>query len=141
MKAGILMRERGAVILIQNNKVALIKRVRNGSTYYVFPGGGVEPGETPEKAAEREAMEELGLEVKVLRCIDRINFNGIQYFFLAEIRGGNFGSGSGEEYIDPDRNRGTYLPLWVDLDELDSINIIPKKIAEKIQSEGNLLSG
>lgn len=127
------MRERSAVILIQNNKLALIKRVRSGNTYYVFPGGGIKVGETPENAAEREAMEETGLVVKVLRRIEKIDYDGTQYFFLAEIVGGKFGVGKGEEYTDRKRNRGMYLPVWVDIRELDSFNIKPESMAGKIQ--------
>ncbi len=37
--------------------VGLIKRIRNGSVYYVFPGGGIEEGENPETGAKREAFE------------------------------------------------------------------------------------
>lgn len=33
------MRDRGSVVLITDNKVALIKRIKEKSTYYVFPGG------------------------------------------------------------------------------------------------------
>ena len=29
--------------------LALIRRVRDGHTYYLFPGGGVEDGETPDR--------------------------------------------------------------------------------------------
>jgi hypothetical protein len=29
---------RSAVIIVENDHVALIERVRDGSTYYVFPG-------------------------------------------------------------------------------------------------------
>lgn len=47
------MRNRAAVILLDGEKVALIRREKMGSVYYVFPGGGIEEGETPEQAAKR----------------------------------------------------------------------------------------
>lgn len=40
------MRHRASVIITENQQVALIKRIRNGSIYYVFPGGGIEIDET-----------------------------------------------------------------------------------------------
>jgi 8-oxo-dGTP pyrophosphatase MutT (NUDIX family) len=128
------MRGRGSVVLIQNNKVGLIKRVREDSMYYVFPGGGIEEEETPEIAAKREALEELGIEVTIQECIAKVTFNGTQYFFLAEITGGTFGTGQGEEYADENRDRGTYLPMWIDIDELSSINVMPKEVAIRIQA-------
>lgn len=128
------MRDRGSVVIIENGKVGLIQRTKNGSIYYVFPGGGIEKGETPEEGAKREALEELGVEVKVNECIEEIEYNGTQYFFLSEIVKGTFGSGQGEEYTNLERNRGTYLPIWVDVKRLSSINIIPKEVALKVQS-------
>lgn len=128
------MRDRGSVVLIQNNKVGLIKRIREDSVYYVFPGGGIEEGETPEAGAKREALEEVGITVNIQECIAKVNFNGTQYFFLAEITGGTFGTGQGEEYTDEKRNRGTYLPIWVDIDELHSVDVKPKEVAIKVQT-------
>ena len=40
------MRERVAGILVCDHRVALIRRNRGGEEYYLFPGGGVDPGET-----------------------------------------------------------------------------------------------
>ncbi|GAA0600121.1 NUDIX domain-containing protein [Virgibacillus siamensis] len=128
------MRDRGSVVLIENSKVGLIKRTRNGSVYYVFPGGGIEEGENPEAGAKREAFEELGVTVNVKECLAKVEFNGTQYFFLAEIIEGTFGTGQGEEYTDENRNRGTYLPVWVDIENLSTLDVKPKEVAYKIQS-------
>jgi len=127
------MRDRTAVVIIQNKKVALIKRVRDGLEYYVFPGGGIESDEKREDAAKREAFEELGVEVKVKDCIAEVDFNGTQFYYLANIIGGEFGTGQGEEYTDESRNRGSYTPMWIDLDKLSFINVIPKEVASKVQ--------
>jgi 8-oxo-dGTP diphosphatase len=129
-----VMRDRGSVVIVDNEKVGLIQRIRDGSIYFVFPGGGIESGETPEECAKREALEELGVVVKINECIAQVEFNGTQYFFLSEIVNGTFGTGQGEEYIDEKRDRGTYLPLWVDIEKLLSIDVKPKEVALKIQS-------
>lgn len=129
------MRDRSSVVIVkEGSKVGLIKRIRNESVYYVFPGGGIENEETPEEGAKREAYEELGVVVKINNCISEIEFNGTQYFFLAEIISGIFGSGQGEEYTDEKRGRGVYRPIWIDIEKLSLINVIPKEVALKIQS-------
>ncbi|SFM47587.1 mutator mutT protein [Gracilibacillus orientalis] len=127
------MRKRGSAILLENNKVVLIKRNRDGQIYYVFPGGGIEKGETPDLAAKREAFEELGVNINVNECFGKVEYNGTQYFFLADIVEGEIGTGMGEEFTDTNRNRGTYEPMWVEIDKLSIIDIRPKEVAEKIQ--------
>ncbi|HZH60076.1 MAG TPA: NUDIX domain-containing protein [Metabacillus sp.] len=128
------MWDRGSVVIIKNNKVGLIQRIRDGSVYYVFPGGGIEIGETPEDGAKREAYEELGVVVRVNECIAEVEFHGTQYFFLSEIIDGTFGTGQGEEYTDENRDRGTYLPMWIDIERLSFIDVKPKEVALKVQS-------
>ena len=129
-----ILRDRAAVILVENNQVALIKRIRNNSVYYVFPGGEIDEGEDPETAAKREAFEELGVKVNVSECLSKVEFNGTQYFFLAEIVDGTFGTGQGEEYTGVNSDRGTYLPIWINIETLSNLEVKPKEVAMKVQS-------
>ncbi|WP_227397089.1 NUDIX hydrolase [Jeotgalibacillus aurantiacus] len=133
------MRNRGSVMLIHQNKVALIKRVRAGQTYYVFPGGGIEPHETPQEAAKREAFEELGVEVEIGELFTTIAYNGKQYFYLARMISGVFGSGKGEEF--KQHNRGSYEPVWLKISELPQYNLLPEEVAQKLyQLEASICS-
>jgi 8-oxo-dGTP diphosphatase len=117
------MRIRAGIILVKDNQVALIERHRAGLHYFVFPGGGVEEGESPEQAAIREAMEELGIEVAIKQRIAEVQLGkkSRQIYFLVEQIGGEFGNGTGEEFIDSDPNHpdeGIYIPIWVPIHEL-----------------------
>lgn len=128
------MRSRASVVIVEGEHVLLIKRVNKGRTYYVFPGGGIEAGELPQKAAVREAYEELGTHVKLEKIIDVINMDGMQYFFKAKIISGTIGSGEGEEYTNTDR--GTYEPMFVPVADLHKLPVFPKEIIEKVRIMG-----
>lgn len=138
------MRTRAGIILIENDKVALIERHRAGRDYYVFPGGGVDEGETPEQAAAREAKEELGVDVVVGQKVAEVHFDlSTQIYFLAERVGGEFGTGGGEEFTDSDPDnpeQGVYIPIWMPLDELRRHdNVYPaglKELLLKAQTDG-----
>lgn len=117
------MRIRAGIVLIQDGKVALIERHRAGLDYFVFPGGGVDEGESPEQAAAREAMEELGVQVAIGQKVAEIQVGrrNRQVYFLAEQTGGEFGTGTGEEYTDSNPHspdEGIYIPIWMPIDEL-----------------------
>lgn len=128
------MRIRSAAILIQNNSLALLERHRDGMHYFTFPGGGVDEGESPQQAVVREAREELGVEVRVVRLMAKVWFRGNpQFFFLVEQVGGEFGSGSGEEYAsDHDPARGSYEPVWIPLERVTIQNVLPQEVAALI---------
>jgi 8-oxo-dGTP pyrophosphatase MutT (NUDIX family) len=131
------MRTRAGIVLIENDKVALIERHRAGLDYFVFPGGGVDEGETPEQAAIREAMEELGVEVVARQKVAVIHFDqSIQVYFLAERVRGEFGSGTGEEYTDADPfdpEEGIYIPIWMPIAELPRHeNVFPADVAKLV---------
>jgi 8-oxo-dGTP diphosphatase len=124
------MRNRGAVVIIQNGKAALIKRVKSCEEYFVFPGGGIEQGETPENAAIREAFEELGVTIQLNECITEVYYKGKQYFYSADILDGKIDQGQGEEFNDP--SRGAYEPIWVSLEEFPFLDIRPQEVARKV---------
>ena len=125
------MSYRAAIILLQDDKIALVERHRAGLHYFTFPGGHVEPGEAPEQAAVREANEELGLDVAVRRLLAEIWWNHKpQFYYLAEAVGGSFGTGTGEEIHHPRPDRGTYQPVWVPLKDLLTLPVLPYIMAE-----------
>lgn len=139
------MRVRAGIVLIKDNKVALIERHRAGLDYYVFPGGGVDEGETPEQAAIRETREELGIEVVIKQKVAEITLGpkSRQIYFLVEHVSGEFGTGTGEEFTDSDPNdpeEGIYVPIWMPIDELPRrTNIYPvdvSKLVVKSVSDG-----
>jgi 8-oxo-dGTP diphosphatase len=127
------MSYRAGIILLQDDKIALIERYRAGLHYFTFPGGHVEEGETPERAAIRETEEELGLQVAFKQLVARFGWQGKwQYYYLAEITGGTFGSGNGEEMLAPLPERGTYRPMWMPVAELLDQPVKPHELAELV---------
>jgi 8-oxo-dGTP diphosphatase len=127
------MRNRSGIILIENNKLALIERQRNGLHYFAFPGGGIDEGESPEQAAVREAEEELGVVVEVQQKAAEVFINGnTQHYFLVSRISGDFGTGTGEEYGEYNPVHGTYLPLWISMETVLSKNVLPGELAELV---------
>lgn len=131
------MRTRAGIVLVEDGKVALIERHRAGLDYFVFPGGGVDEGETPEQAAVREAMEELGVEVAIQQKVAIIHFGqSTQVYYQAKRTGGEFGSGTGEEYTDSDPDdpeEGVYVPVWMSIDELSQHEkVFPEDVAKLV---------
>ena len=132
------MRIRAGIVLIQDNKVALIERHRAGLHYFVLPGGGVDEGESPEQAAVREAMEELGIQVAIKQKVAEVQLGqkSRQIYFLAEQTGGEFGTGTGEEFTDSNRDhpqKGIYIPIWMPIDELPQhTNVYPADVSRLV---------
>ncbi|MBC6972835.1 NUDIX domain-containing protein [Bacillus sp. Xin] len=125
-----MIRNRGAGIIIQGDKIALIKRIRNDEVYFVFPGGGIEEDETPEEATVCEAYEELGVHIEIQKLVTKYEYKGTQYFYEARIMGGVLGTGKAEEFTTVDR--GQYIPVWIPIQELFNLNIKPYEIAKMI---------
>ena len=123
---------RAGAIVIKNGKAALIKRVREGRIYYIFPGGQIEDGESLEEACIREIKEELGYDIIPKEMVLDIIFNdNHQYYFTCEVVGGEFGTGTGLEFSGTlPESQGTYEPVWIDISEFDKYDIRPVELKE-----------
>jgi 8-oxo-dGTP pyrophosphatase MutT (NUDIX family) len=131
------MRIRAVAILIEDNKVVLIERHRADRHYFTFPGGGVDEDETVKQAVLREMMEETGLRVSVKSKVAEIWFQGNrQEYFFVENLGGEFGTGTGEEYTRSspldELRYGSYHPLWMPISELLNNPVLPVEMAEMV---------
>jgi 8-oxo-dGTP pyrophosphatase MutT (NUDIX family) len=132
------MRIRAGIVLIKDNKVALIERHRAGLHYFIFPGGGVDEDESPEDAAIRETMEELGIEVAIKQKVAEVHIGpkSRQIYFLVEQIAGEFGTGTGEEYTHSapdDPGSGVYIPIWMPIEELSQHEkVFPVDVAKLV---------
>jgi 8-oxo-dGTP pyrophosphatase MutT (NUDIX family) len=129
------MANNSRVILLQDEHVALIWCEEDGETFYCFPGGRLEPGETWEEAAVREAREELGVETRLERLVATLHLanlaDGEGRYYLATAVGGVFGTGDGPEYV-PGLYSGVYVPRWVALSALSALDVRPWQIAHAL---------
>jgi len=55
--------------IVRDGKILMVKQHLENKTVWTLPGGGVEVGESPEKAVLREVWEETGLKAEVLKIL------------------------------------------------------------------------
>lgn len=79
------------LIAMRAGLIALIQTPRG----YFLPGGGIEPGESPEACIRRELMEEAGYDVKITGPVGTADsyerhpvlgwFHPVQYYYMGEL--------------------------------------------------------
>ena len=121
-----------AAIFSDNNKVLAMKRAvhKPAAGKWEFPGGKIEPGETPEQAIKREIREELNIEITRLTHFDNSKTVTTEWeleldCFLVE------SDSMPTESTDHDEMR------WVEIDNLHNLDWLEAdiKVIEKLQSE------
>lgn len=133
------MTNRVRAIIIDDDKLLIIKRVKKDSVYFVFPGGGVEESDKDKKTALiRECKEELGVDVEVLELIIKNSFfrkdEGEQreYFYKCNIIGGKLGTGDGPEFQENSDYEGTHELEWIKISELGNFDIRPVEVKTEL---------
>ena len=120
-----------AAIIIDGDRVFATQRgYGDWKDYWEFPGGKIEPGETPEEALEREIEEELDTEIAVHEKLitveyDYPKFHLIMDCYLSKVIEGSLVLKEHE------------AARWLKRDELDSVNWLPadKEVLNLIKAE------
>ncbi|MBU6427298.1 NUDIX domain-containing protein [Patescibacteria group bacterium] len=138
------IRHRATAVILKGRKVLMFHRIKPGHDYFVFPGGGIEPGETAEEAMKREIKEELDLDVKASKQLFSIENMDVpdwatihtgqkqthHYFLVEDFSGIPKLSGPEKERAN-DKNE--YHIVWMDRSGLEKTeNIFPKEGAQKL---------
>lgn len=101
-----------------------------------FPGGKVEPGETPEAAIVREIREELGADIKVTGFLTTIEYDYPKFHLSMDCFWAELKDGTEMTLLEHEAAK------WLTMDEIDSVDWLPAdvKVVEEIMSSSGKLS-
>ncbi|KAA3658338.1 MAG: NUDIX domain-containing protein [Calditrichaeota bacterium] len=127
------MKMRACLVILKNQReILLIRRKKGENEYWVFPGGGVEAGETATEAAVREAQEELSLDISPGPVLFELtNLGRKEIYFLVKKYSGTIALGSG-----PERKRQNQTNMyefhWIAQEAVQDINLKPSVAVLKL---------
>lgn len=112
-------------IVVHGGQILLMERWRPPLHYFSIPGGGIEPGETPEQTVAREILEETSITVKVKQQVLEMRDDEFSHkIYLCEYVGGepHLPPNAPEALHMTDNNR--FKPGWVPLKQLPDLPFI-----------------
>ncbi|MEK7536929.1 MAG: NUDIX domain-containing protein [Patescibacteria group bacterium] len=127
------MPKRVSAVVIDDDKILLIKRVKPDKVYYTFPGGGIEEKENEKHAMWRELKEELSVDAKVGKLLFEIENQGRKesYFLIDEWLGVPELGGPEKERMNKENQ---YHLEWVELPDIQNLNnLYPQEAVEKLE--------
>ena len=112
-----------AAIIIQDNKVFATQRgYGEHKDKWEFPGGKIEPGESPEAAIIREIKEELDADITVTSLLTTVEYDYPDFHLSMDCFMAYLKKGSELKLKEHEAAR------WLLRDELDSIDWLPADI-------------
>ena len=117
-------RVRVAAVVLHDGGVVLVRHEKDGRSYHLLPGGGVDAGETIAAALEREVREETGLLCEVgvpLFINDSIAPDGSRHVIQLTFRARAVG---GELTLQPEEERVAAVEI-VSLGDLPGLDLRP----------------
>lgn len=135
------VQDRATGIVIHNENILLIERKKPNQHYWVFPGGGVEEGESIEEAVVREIVEETSIKVTIEKKLythfyDQAHKNrGNQHFYLCRYESGEPLLGESGEKKAMESGLEYYKPLWYPTSDLEKLLLYPLEIRDWLMED------